>query len=481
MSATHEAEDDVIDGRQRTVALLVAACFFMENLDGTIVTTSAGAMARSLGVPVGSMGLVVSSYLMTVAVLIPISGWLARRFGTRRVFLAAVAVFTLASVGAAVSTSFTALIVARIVQGLGGALMVPVGRTVVLAGSKPAQIIALVAYLTWPGLVAPAVAPLVGALVTTYASWRWLFLINVPLGVLAFSWARHVLAELADSPPGRLDWPGFVLAGAGLGAVAYAAYLVSDARAPAVASAASVPVAVVLVVVAVRHLARTRVPLVDLAVLRLRTFGVAQASLLLFCLAVDAVPFLLPLLLQQARGWPAVRAGTVVLLVFVGNLLAKPTTTALLNRCGFRGVLVVSGLGVAATTAVLGWAGALWPLPVIAAIALGNGALRSVGFTGYNTVALAEVSAGRMADANTLAAAARQLGAALAVALAGVALRGGRVLGQLTGASGHAMPYLVAFVAVAVPAALAAGTIALRLPAGSGDNLRTTPSGKHTG
>lgn len=232
-------------------------------------------------------------------------------------------------------------------------------------------------------------------------------------------------------------------------------------------------VAAGLVAAAIRHLARAPAPLIDLVVLRLRTFGVAQASGLLFCLAVDAVPFLLPLLLQQVRGWSAVRAGTVVLLVFVGNLVAKPTTTALLNQCGFRAVLVVSTLGVAATAAAVGWAGAFWPLPVIAALAFANGALRSVGFTTYNTVALADITSGQMADANTLAAAARQLGAALAVALAGVALRGGRVLAQVTGACEGTVPYLVAFAAVAVPAVLAAVQVAVRLPTSGGDNLRT--------
>lgn len=466
----------MIGNRQRAVALLVAGCFFMENLDGTIVTTSAGAMAESLGVPVAGIGLVVSSYLMTLAAMIPVSGWASRRFGLRRVFLAAVAVFTLASAGCALSWDLTTLVSARVLQGIGGALMVPVGRSVVLQDAQPSQIIVLVAYLTWPGLVAPVVAPLVGALITTYASWHWLFLINVPLGLVAFVLGLWLVVEGPDPAPGRLDWVGFILAGGGLGALAYTAHLMSYADSGALILVAGGLAAAVLLFAAVRHLSRTRQPLIDLAVLRLRTFGVAQGSGLLFCLAVDAVPFLLPLLLQQGRGWTPVRAGAVVLVVFGGNLLAKPTTTWLLNRCGFRPVLLVSAAGVAVTTAALGWAGAAWPLPAVAAVALANGALRSVGFTAYTTVALADVTPAQMADANALAATTRQLGAALGVALAGVMLRFGQLLDPAAGPAPATTPYLLAFVLVAVPAVLAGAGVWARLPTGAGDNLRTVQS-----
>ncbi len=463
--------------RQRRVALLVAGCFFMENLDGTIVTTSAVAMANSLGVPVTGIGLVVSAYLMTVAVMIPASGWASRRFGTRRVFLVAVVVFTLASAACALSWDLTSLITARVLQGVGGALMVPVGRSVVLQDASPSQIIRLVAYLTWPGLVAPVMAPLVGALITTHASWRWLFLINVPPGLVAFALGIRLVDDVPKLAPGRIDWVGFVLAGGGLGALVYAADLMSGAGTGLITLVAS-GLAAVLLVAAVRHLSGTREPLIDLAILRLRTFGVAQGSSLLFCLAVDAVPFLLPLLLQQGRGWTSVRAGAVVLVVFGGNLLAKPATTWLLNRFGFRPVLLVSVIGVATTTATLGWAGARWPLPVVAVVALANGATRSVGFTAYNTVALADVTPAQMTDANALAATTRQLGAALGVALASVLLHFGQKVDSAMGPAATAtaatstLPYVVAFALVAVAAVLAAAHVLFRLPMAAGDNLR---------
>ena len=218
----------VIDARQRNTALLVSGCFFMEMLDGTIVTTASPQIARSLHAQPSEIGLVVTAYLLTLAVLIPLSGWLARRFGNRLVFLTAIAVFTLASVGCAASTSLGELVAMRVLQGAGGAMMVPVGRTMVVSMADKRDLLRITSYVVWPGLLAPVIAPLAGGLITTYASWHWIFLINVPLGIVAFCVAWRLVrgsGESAAPPP--LDWAGVLLTCAGLGGLTYTAHLVS--------------------------------------------------------------------------------------------------------------------------------------------------------------------------------------------------------------------------------------------------------------
>src|SRR5579875_2785223 len=254
----------MIDRSQRKVALLVAGCFFMEMLDGTIVTTSAPKIARDLHVSVGSISLVITAYLITLAVLIALSGWMAARFGGRATFLAAIALFTLASAGCAASTSFPELVVMRVLQGVGGAMMVPVGRLVVLAPSRPAELMRLTALLVWPGLIAPVVAPLVGGLITTYASWHWLFLINLPLGVVAFGLALRLVHPPALPEPGRLDVVGVLLTGVGLGGLTFTAELLAKPSTDwPLAAGIGVP-SLALLAAAVVHLLRARVPLIDL-------------------------------------------------------------------------------------------------------------------------------------------------------------------------------------------------------------------------
>src|SRR5919112_2255300 len=211
--------------RRRMVALLVAGCFFMEILDGTIVTTATPRMAASLGVPVASTALIITGYLVTLAVLIPVSGWLTTRFGARRVFLSAIVIFTAASLGCALSANLGELVALRVLQGVGGAMMVPVGRLVVLAETPKSDLLRTMAFIVWPALVAPVIAPLAGGLLTEYASWRWIFLINIPLGAIAFAAAWRLIQGRAERDVPPLDRVGVVLTGAGLAALAYGAHV----------------------------------------------------------------------------------------------------------------------------------------------------------------------------------------------------------------------------------------------------------------
>ncbi|MGO3884807.1 MAG: MFS transporter [Mycetocola sp.] len=417
-----------IDRQRRATALIVAACFFMENLDGTIVTTAATAIGDSLGVTPAAIGLVITSYLVTLAVFVPASGWLARRFGGRRIFLIAIALFTIASLGCALSTGLEMLVVMRIIQGIGGALMVPVGRTIVVLKADKKDLISLVAYITWPALIAPVIAPLLGAIITSVASWHWLFLINIPLGLIAFVVAWRVFPATPERTAGRFDVTGLVLLGAGLGVLVAAAHLISEGLDHWQLTLMLGAAALVILGLASWHLVRASAPLVNLRTLHIRSLRFTQLSMVPYMLVVGSAPFLLPLMGLQLFGWSAIQAGTVTLMIFVGNIAIKPLTTPLLHRVGFRPVLVWSNLGLVLSTA--GFAatvGGTSPV-VVSIIAVLAGAFRSLGFTAYNTLALADVPEETMVDANTLAATVQQLGAGLAIAAGSLALGVGGAL-----------------------------------------------------
>jgi EmrB/QacA subfamily drug resistance transporter len=449
----------VIDARHRNTALLVAGCFFMEMLDGTIVTTASPQIARALHVPVTDVGLVITAYLLTLAVLIPLSGWLTRRLGIRVVFLTAIAVFTLASVGCAASTSLAELVLMRVLQGAGGAMMVPVGRAMVVSAADKQDLLRITSYIVWPGLLAPVIAPLAGGLITTYASWHWMFLINAPLGVVAFAVAWRLVMNIEESstvPP--LDWAGVLLTCAGLGGLTYAAHLVSLATPPLAETIAVGAASAALIAGAVRHLRRTPHPLLNLRTLRVESFRVSQLGGSLYFLVIGAAPFLLPLLFQTQFGWSPVKSGAVTAFIFAGNVGIKPATTPLINRFGFRRLLIASIAGTVAVMVALGFTTAATPLAVIAALALISGVTRSSGLTVYSTVGLADMPREDIRDAATLAATSMQLAAGLAIAVAAVALRIG---GLITGTNGRTA-FTVAFCFLAL-IAVGAGAEAVRM------------------
>jgi EmrB/QacA subfamily drug resistance transporter len=465
----------MIDKHQRNLALLVASCLFMENLDGTIVTTAAPRIGADLHVDPTSMGLVITAYLITLAVLIPLSGWMVSALGSRKVFLAAIVIFTLASALCAASTSFSELVVMRVLQGAGGAMMVPVGRLAVLARTAKADMMRMIAYIVWPALIAPVIAPLAGGLITTYASWRWLFLINVPLGAVALAVGTRVVPRGPRTSAPPLDVGGVVLTGTGLAGLVYTAHLASGPGSGWASVSVYALISFALIAVSIRHLLRVPSPLVDLYTLRTKSFRVFVGGGTLFGMTVGAVPFMLPLLFQDVFGWSPVKSGTVVLFIFVGNIGIKPATTFLINRFGFRNVLVTATAGVTATVLAAGSLSPATPLALIVAIVLVNGVARSVGFTAYTTLGFSDVTEAEMAHANGLSATTQQLAAALGVAVATVALRLGGPIGRLL--YRHPSPttsYTVAFVVLAL-FALAAMAGATRLAPDAGGAVRRAP------
>ena len=456
----------MIDTRHRRTALLIAGCFFMEMLDGTIVSTAAPQIGASLHTAAASVGLVITAYLLTVATLIPLSGWLTTRFGPRRILLGAIAVFTLASLACAAGDSLGELVAMRVVQGVGGAMMVPVGRMAVLGPAEKTDIPRLMAYIVWPGLVAPVIAPLLGGLITTYASWHWLFLINLPLGAAAFTVAWRLISGRPQQSPPPLDWVGVLLSCAGLAGLTWTAHLCSEAPTPWAVTGALALLSGLALAAAARHLLRTAHPLVNLRILATPSLRASVTGGSLLWTVVSAVPFLLPLLFEEVFGWSSVKSGAVVLFVFVGNIGIKPATTGLLNRYGLRLMLLAGGLVLAATMVGCAFVGSSTPVALIAVLVMVSGAARSVALTGYSVLTVSEVPPERMNDANTLSATLTQTAAGLGVAVATVALRVGGAVSSDPGTS-----YRIAFGVLALISLLAAADAA-RLHPTTGDAVR---------
>jgi MFS family permease len=351
-------------------------------------------------------------------------------------------------------------------------MMVPVGRLTVISSIAKSQLLRVMSFLAWPGLVAPVIAPLVGGLITTYASWRWIFLINVPLGMLAFAFAWRLIESVPGPRPPRLDRLGVILTCSGLALLTYTAHLVSEPATPWTAVGLVTGAATLALAAAVWHLHRSPAPLVNLRTLRIPTFAASIRGSAVFWLCVGSVPFLLPLLFQTVFEWSPVKSGAVVLFLFAGNVGIKPTTTFLLNRFGFRRVLIATVAGVAATLVASGFLSASTPIVVIALVVMLGGAARSVGLTCYSTMAFSDVPSEQIRDANTLVATNQQLAAGLGIAVATVLLRiGGSLSGAHPAHTASHVPFTIAFILLALVALIPLAG-ALRLHPTAGDELR---------
>jgi EmrB/QacA subfamily drug resistance transporter len=433
----------------RPLALLVAGTFFMEILDGTIIATAAPAMAADLGVDAVDINIAITAYLVTIAIGIPVSGWLTDRFGGRRILLWAIATFTVASALCAVSVSLGMLVVARILQGVGGAMMVPVGRLVVLRATAKRDLLDATAYLTWPALLAPVLAPALGGWIVTVASWPWIFLINLPLGVVAFVVAGRIVPKERAPSVGPLDWVGFLLCAGFLLCLLVGVELVGASPRVGLIGIVTVTAAgLVLAILSSRWLRRTAHPLLRFGALQEPSFRAGNVGGSVYRMVISAAPFLLPLMFQVGFGWSPVLSGGLVLLLFVGNLGIKPATSPLIRRFGFRAVLIVS---IAAGGVIFGLIAMLSPaspLPVLVLLLLLSGAFRSIGFSGYNSLQFADIHPSQMSDANTLSSTLQQVAAALGIALGAVIVRlAGRYLGP---SALPAWPYTVAFAVLAL-------------------------------
>jgi len=451
--------------------LLVAGAFFMENLDGTVIATAVPDMAQSFGVAPLTLNVGVSAYLLTLGVFIPVSGWVAQRFGARRVFAAALAIFTLASVLCGMAHSLTEFVWLRVLQGAGGAMMVPVGRLVVLNNTPKDKLISVIATLTWPALVAPVLGPPVGGFITSYASWRWIFYLNLPLGLIALALAWKLIPDQRAAERRPFDWPGFVLSGTALFLLTWGAEVIGGQHPNWNEASACLVVGVLLLAALGWHLKRAAHPLIDLSSFAIPTFTITIVGGSLFRMAIGAVPFLLPLMFQLGFGLDAFHSGLLVIAVFAGNLMMKPATTPILRRFGFKTVILVNGLANVGALAACSLLTPGTPVWLIALILFIGGLTRSMQFSALNTIAFADVPQPRMAAANTLFSTAFQVALGLGVALGATGVRLGHWSAQQLGIAGWpAIEYRLAFLLVALVSLL--GLVdALRLQRNAGAGL----------
>ncbi len=405
------------------IALLVAVAFFMENLDGTVIATSLPQMAASFGVEAVDLNIGMSVYMLTLAIFIPASGWMADRFGARTVFAWAVAVFTIASVFCALSESVLTFVLARILQGVGGAMMVPVGRLVVLRNASKSELMRAIAVLTWPALSAPILGPPLGGFITTYASWHWIFILNVPIGIVTFALAFWLIPNERIAERQGFDWVGFILTSIACAGLMYGLDLIGQSHVDWVIGAGILAASALFFWIALRHSGRHPHPLPDLYGLAIRTFAVTMKGGSLFRTAVSAVPFLLPLMFQLGFGLDPFQAGLYVLALFAGNLAMKPFTSLVLRTFGFRTTLIGNGLFFVATLLGCAMLSPATPWPVIMVVLFLSGASRSMQFTAINTLAFVDVPQPRMAGANTLFSLVQQITFGLGIALGAIALR----------------------------------------------------------
>ena len=455
--------------RSTLIALLVAVTFFMENLDATVIATALPDIAKTFGVGAVDVNIGMSAYMLAVAVFIPISGWLADRFGSRRVFGWAIVLFSLSSLLCGWSDSLQTFVAARVLQGISGAMMVPVGRLAVLRATEKKDLVRAISFITWPGLVAPILGPPVGGFIVTHASWPWIFYLNLPLGLLALI-ATLVLIPKHDEVTSRsFDFSGFLLVGVASAALLYGVELLGQSRGSLLQGLLLSGAGVMLGGFAWRHMRRHAQPLLALGVVSVRTFSVCLCGGSIFRVAISTLPFLLPLMFQLAFGLSAFDAGLLVLAVFAGNLAMKPFTTAVMQRWGFRSVLMINGiLGVLAIAACallderMSWALILFILFV-------GGLSRSMQFTLFNTLGFADIPKSPMSDASTLFSMFFQLSMAMGVAIGALLLRFAMNFHGNTGQAATA-DFQLTFLLVAVIAGVAL-LDNLRLPPQAGESV----------
>jgi EmrB/QacA subfamily drug resistance transporter len=442
-------------GKTTSVSILVATAFFMENLDGTVIATALPDMGKSFHVSPVDLNIGMTAYLLMLAVFIPISGWVADRVGARTVFVSAIAIFTASSILCGLSHGILTFTGARVIQGIGGAMMVPVGRLVVLRTTEKHNLIDAITFITWPALIAPVVGPPVGGFITTYASWHWIFFLNVPLGIIGMALSSRIIPNLREDRVKPFDWLGFVLSASACVSFVYGMELVGRESAQWKPTAAYLVAGCVLGLFSVLHFLRTPAPLLNLDLLKIKTFAITLQGGSLFRIAISVSPFLLPLMFQVGFGLNAFQSGLLMLGLFTGNLLMKSVVTPVLRRFGFRNVLTTNGILNAILTAGCALLFPQTATIIVLFILFLNGLSRSMQFTAVGTLAFADISKPDMSTATSFFSMITQMSMGMGVAVGAIALRlAGYLTGNSTGGP-TTKEFHVAFLLVAVLSVLA--------------------------
>ncbi|HEY8614493.1 MAG TPA: MFS transporter [Roseomonas sp.] len=446
----------------RRTAVIVASALLMQNLDSSVIATALPAMARDLGAEPLHLSAAITSYLVALTVFIPLSGWMADRFGAKRVFMVAMAVFAVASGLCGLSRGLGELVAARVLQGLGGAMMVPVARLLLLRQVRPEEVVRATTWLTMPALLGPILGPPLGGLLTDTVSWRAVFWINLPVaavGLLAI-W-RFIPAEREARPP-RLDLIGVALIGSALACLMFGAETIGRGVVPAWLAVGGFAAGAGLAWLAVRWARRAPNPALDLGMFAVPSFRLAVGVGSLFRVGAGASPFLLPLFLQLGFGASATTSGLITLASALGAFAMKPMTSFALRRFGFRNVLMWNAVMVAVSLLVCATFTPAWPLWAVFLVLAWGGLARSLQFTASNSLGYVDVPPGKLSSATAISATAQQLFMALGVTW------GAGWLAASAAIAGRAEPavadFAVAFIGAALPALLASPLAARLAP-----------------
>jgi EmrB/QacA subfamily drug resistance transporter len=452
----------------RILPLVVAAALFMENMDSTVIATSLPAIAADLGTNPVSLKLAFTTYLLSLTVFLPISGWMADKYGAKLVFRAAIAVFTIASIGCGYAPSLAWLVALRGLQGLGGAMMVPVGRIILIRTIPKSELVSALAWLTVPALIGPLLGPPIGGFITTYFHWRWIFWMNLPFGILGLILASLYLPETREDNVPPLDVKGFLLSGLGLALTVFGCTVVGRGLLPEIPVLLMIALGAMFIVFYVRHSRQIENPILQLSMLSVDTLRISITGGLFYRIAAGAIPFLLPLMLQLGFGLSPFQSGLITCAAAVGAISMKFGAASILRRFGYRQLLIVNGTLSCVFMAAVGLFTPTLPYAVMTAILIIGGLSRSMQFTALNTIAYADVSTAQVSKANGLYTVAQQLSLALGVAIAATVLD----LSQYLRGSDHLeqADFAAAFIVVAV-GGLASILLFMRLPQDAGASI----------
>lgn len=443
---------------------IAAMAFFMQALDATILNTALPAIATSLERSPLAMQSAIISYTLTVAMLIPVSGWLADRYGTRKIFILAVSLFTLGSLACALSGSLSMLVVSRVIQGIGGAMMMPVARLALLRAYPRSELLPVLNFVTMPGLVGPILGPMLGGLLVTYASWHWIFLLNIPIGIAGIFYARKYMPDFT-TPKRRFDFSGFLLFGLGLVLISVGIELFGERVVLPWQALLVLFSGIALLLLYIVHARRHPAPLINLPMFKTRTFSVGIIGNIASRLGTGCIPFLMPLMLQVGFGYPALIAGCMMGPTAIGALLAKSMVTQVLRRFGYRhtlvGITIIIGILIA-TFSLQSPGGSV--VMLLAALLI-LGMAMSTQFTAMNTITLADLNDENASGGNSVLAVTQQLSISFGVAVSAAVLRFYQDVEATTVAQFHAT-----FLTMGVVTVLSAFTFMMLRPS-DGRNL----------
>ena len=403
---------------RRLLPWLVAVAFFMQSLDTTILNTAVPGIARALGVAPLSMKAVLATYTLSLAVFIPVSGWMANRFGTRRVFAGAIGLFTAGSLLCGLARDIHLLVAFRVLQGCGGAMMVPVGRLTLVRAFGKSELVRAMSFVAVPAMLGPLFGPLVGGLITGLAHWSVIFFINVPIGIAGLWLVRRYLPDYRESGTPPLDLAGFVLFGTGIALLSYVLEVFGEHRLGDAAIGALLAVSFALLAGYGLHAARSRHPLLNLALLRIRTLRTAVSGGFYTRISISGIPFLLPLLFQVGLNYTPIESGLMMMSQAFAAMGLKTLMPRILARFGYRAVLVFNTAMVGALILSFATIGPATPVWLILMQVCAFGLFASIQYTSMNTLVYADVSGAAASDASTIASTGQQLSISFAVAVA---------------------------------------------------------------